>query len=508
MGPRRIAAARATLAPVLMLLLAAHAAADVIHYKDGRTLEGRIIERTATELVVETDFGTVRVALSKVDRVEARTTAAEELATRRAEIAAGDATGLFGLAVWARDHELRKEERALLLEVIAADADHELANRALGRRRLDGRWFEPEDLDAYVRAMAPEKLRQGLMFDDGDWRPEDEVMKRRGFLRWHDEWLPRREAETAAAVEDLSSLVGVQATATSGEYVTLFSSLRPDEASALISPLDGIVRDLLERLQPEPAEQQAMLRYDVPVFLLPDEDAVSRFMHSGFVVRFSPVEGFEDRFDQSGGFSLHWPRPLVGLRLTRPDGTGRDELQRLGVLSHQLAHVMVQRFKALYPCPAWIEAGFAAFYEGLVTGHGSLTVSSFLRDEGGDAVDPFVAGWGDAAEWQMQLTDPAVVAALPSLASVMALPIQRLDSRDAAMSWSLLRYLLPEHDREVAAYLRRYGREASERGRPASELHAAAWKEAFAQPIEEVDAAWRAWALSQPRVLEPERLSR
>jgi len=499
---------RLALALALAALLAERAAADVIHYKDGRTIEGRIIERTATELVVETDFGKVRVALAKVERIEAKSTAAEELAQKRARVAANDAASLFDLAVWARDHELKKEEQELLLAVLAADPGHEMANEMLGRKELDGRWFSPEELDAYVRSMEAERRAQGLMFDNGAWRPEKEVMEGRGFRLYKDQWLPRREAETKAAVEDLGTLVGIKVTPTSGEFVTLYSSLPEDETAAIVGPMDLLVKDLLERLQPLPPEREGMLRYDVPVFLLPDEGAVARFMESGFVVRFSPTAGFEEKFHDAGGFSLYWPRPLIGLRLTRPDSTERDELQRVGILTHQLAHVMVQRFKQLYPCPPWVEAGFAAYYEGLITGYGSTTITAFGRTRQGEAVDPFTPGWGDYNEWQKRLTDPAELEKLPAIDTLMSAPIDQLDSRDVGIAWSLIRYLIKEHPTELSAYLRAYGSRAEDRAGSRRQMHEAAWAASFQQPLETVLASWREWLLAQPRFLAPERLSR
>jgi ABC-type sugar transport system ATPase subunit len=53
-----------------LALLAVPAAADIIHYKHGRMLEGRIVSRTATELTVETEFGTIKVPMSKVASIE------------------------------------------------------------------------------------------------------------------------------------------------------------------------------------------------------------------------------------------------------------------------------------------------------------------------------------------------------------------------------------------------------------------------------------------------------
>jgi hypothetical protein len=87
-----------------LAMLATPALADVIHYKDGRQLEGRIVSRTASELTVETDFGTIKVPLSKIDHIEEKRTPREELEARRAAIPADDEEARFELALWARDN--------------------------------------------------------------------------------------------------------------------------------------------------------------------------------------------------------------------------------------------------------------------------------------------------------------------------------------------------------------------------------------------------------------------
>lgn len=94
-----------------LLLLGAPAGADIIHYKDGRTLEGVIVARTDKQITVKTDFGTLDILLSKVASIEEKLTPEQELAAQRATVADDDAAALYQLARWASDHKLRKQAR-------------------------------------------------------------------------------------------------------------------------------------------------------------------------------------------------------------------------------------------------------------------------------------------------------------------------------------------------------------------------------------------------------------
>jgi hypothetical protein len=490
----------------VLALLACAARADVVHYKDGRTLEGTITKRTATEITVKTDFGTIVVPLSKVAKIEERKTAAQELEARRAALPAGDAAALFELAVWARDAELVAESRALFREVITLTPDHALANEALGRVQLDDRWLDPGEVAAYVKEHEAEKREAGLLWDDGRWRPEAEVMERRGFVRVHEDWVARRPGETTLLLEDLAAL-GIPLTATSGVHVTLLSALTADEAERLASNLDDVVKDLLLRWKPTEAELASLTAFDIPVLALPDLEAVGVLMDSEVLERYGAGAGFRARFRQARGFSHYTPRPLIGLVAhgEHLDVTGDEDLARLGVATHQLAHVLVQRFKCGARAPGWVEAGLAAFYEGAVTQHATLTITSFARDAQNQPLDPFVHNWEDFGHWNENLAKPALAAQAGDLRSLMSQGVEELDSREIGASWSVLRFLMERHPDELLAYVRAWdtGKEA---GKDPPVLHAAAWRDSFSLDLADVEFAWRAWAEAQPTILLPPRL--
>ena len=139
---------RNSLTLTAVLLLASTVAADIIHYKDGRRLEGQILEHTASKLTVKTSFGTIDVDMDKVSRIEERATPQEVLLEKRAGLADDDAPALYQLALWASHKKLRRESRDLMRAVLAADPAHAGANEAVGRVRMDDRWLEPAEVEA------------------------------------------------------------------------------------------------------------------------------------------------------------------------------------------------------------------------------------------------------------------------------------------------------------------------------------------------------------------------
>jgi len=491
----------------VIALLPCLARADIVHFKDGRTLEGTISARTATEITVTTEFGKVVVPLSKVKRIEEKRTAAQELAVRRAALPAGDAAALFELALWARDSDLAADSRALMREVVALVPDHSLANEALGRLKVDGLWLDPGDVEAYVREHEAERRLAGLLWNDGSWQPEAQVMRQRGFVRVHEAWVARRPGETTLLLEDLAS-IDIPLRATVGTYVTLYSELLPESAEALVFNLDNVVKDLLQRFPPDETELASLTRYDIPVLALPNLDAVARLMDSDILVHYGASVSFRERFRASRGFSLYFPRPLIGLVAhgENLELAGDEDLGRLGFVTHQLAHVLLQRLKSGARAPGWVEAGLAAFYEGAVTQYATITITSFARGADNAALDPFVKDWEDYTHWNENLQQPKLVEQAGRLAPLMSQRVEELDSREIGVSWSVVTFLMQQHADELRAYLRAYDSSPDAAGKDSPLLHKAAWQASFGEEVEQVQRAWQSWAQQQPPILIPPRL--
>ncbi len=509
-APDRRRGRRGALTLALILgSLVAPAAADIVHLKDGRALEGEIVERSSTRLTIKTDFGKIKIDMSDVARIEEKRTPEQELAAKRAAISDDDAAGLFDLAIWARDADLNRPMRALLLEVVAADSQHALANEMLGNIKVDGRWLPPDQVDAYLAEVEAEKRAQGLVLYGGKWIPETEAMAKQGFVQVDGVWVPRREAETARNVEEFYDRVGIPLEALQGEFVTVYSGLDESRAETLVFDLDAVVRDFFQRMQLTDALKEQVIEVDIPVWLVPDGPSVQAFIETGFIDRYRPVSRIKQQYLLATNFGLHWPEPCIlavarGTQLKHADDA---MVATTGLVSHQLGHLLVQRLKQRRS-PGWLRAGLAAYYEGVCNYHTSLSITSFARDEEGFAIEAWVDEWESFPQWRDNLLEDATFDRLQPLRQVVRKDLEEFDSREVGQLWSFTRFLIERHGTELADYLKLFDDEPAMHTLEPVAVHEATWNRAFAGSVDEVEREWRTWALGQSKRFESEELNR
>jgi len=148
--------------PALILLLTpAFLAADVLHMADGTTREGRVVETTDTEVVV--DFGqgsvsmTVRLPRASVLRIEHKASPADALSaeyTRQfMKAAQGDASDWYALGIWCLAQRcLNDKARQAFERAITVDPNHADSHAALGHVKLNDAWMSR---DRAIRLLVP-----------------------------------------------------------------------------------------------------------------------------------------------------------------------------------------------------------------------------------------------------------------------------------------------------------------------------------------------------------------
>ncbi|MFT7465172.1 MAG: hypothetical protein ACI9EF_003536 [Pseudohongiellaceae bacterium] len=487
----------------LLLLLSGSVSADIIHYKDGRTLEGVILERSSTEITVETSFGTIDVPLSKIDHIEEKLTLAQELAAQRATIADDDANSLYLLALWAKDNKLRKQHRALLDEVLTADPQHVQANSDLGRVELDGRWFDPEDLEKYLAEIETEMLAQGKIFHDGRWLPEAEVMALRGLALYNGQWLPQREVDVRLDVDELSSLVHWQTSATTGEFVTVYSDLDEDTLEFLIHDLDSAMRDFLRRSRAVDPWQGRLTKRHIPIYMPSEQEQARAMLENGFLAkRYSLLADSAEKWTNRQIFGMNWPQAfLVLVNDGRLEINGDADEARRGYLSHLMGALFIDRYKGTRSCPDWALLGLQTFYEGATNYHSTLTLSSEKVDAEGEPIALWYRGWETFVDWRDNLRDPGIWSTLPTMRQLMTSPKERLDSRDIGMCWSLVSFLLDQHETEFFDYLKAFDSDPLRIIKAADMIdeHDRAYAATFAPDQDELEAQWQNWAMARPQ---------
>lgn len=124
----------------LLTLLALSASADKVVLHDGRSFEGKVVEKTDDHIVIKTRFAKMKFARGEIKEVTYSKTPRDIYAERKARLKAGDAEARWELARWCVSKGLRKEAKEMARQVIEIDADHAAAHEQLGHVRHEGKW--------------------------------------------------------------------------------------------------------------------------------------------------------------------------------------------------------------------------------------------------------------------------------------------------------------------------------------------------------------------------------
>ena len=152
---------------LLLLLILAHggpAAADIIHLANGGKVEGRIVERTAEKVVIQTKYGRQTIDVMDIEEIEEGSSERQEYQQKKAKLGERDADGHYKLGMWCKEKELAKEAEAEFEKAIEINPDHEGARKELGYEKYEGQWLT-----------------------------EDEVKEKKGYKKWQGMWIAAEE---------------------------------------------------------------------------------------------------------------------------------------------------------------------------------------------------------------------------------------------------------------------------------------------------------------------------
>ena len=167
--------------------------ADEVFIKGAGSISGRIVDQTATQVLVDVGGGTIGIAMARVDRIVKATTDLDEFDARAAKLGPWDLEGWRALGRWASWRGLEKQSRQAYERILAVEPDDAEAEMALGFVFLEDRWV-PQDV-AY-RA-------QGFVKYEGEWMLPAEVQLRLDAAR---QWQEARDAEASARAAELEQL--------------------------------------------------------------------------------------------------------------------------------------------------------------------------------------------------------------------------------------------------------------------------------------------------------------
>lgn len=129
--------------------------ADIVHLKNGSTLEGNVVREGET-VRIEFPHGSMEISTDEVERVEEKETPAQTYKDKKNEIDADDPKAHYELAKWCRSEGLHGYWLDELERTIELDPDHEAARKARGYVRIDDAWITKEE----ARRVRSEKRAQ------------------------------------------------------------------------------------------------------------------------------------------------------------------------------------------------------------------------------------------------------------------------------------------------------------------------------------------------------------
>ena len=182
-------AARGLTAALALVALALLAPADVLHMKDGRKVDGVVLEETKTIVKIKTRLGVLEFKRSDIERIERKKSKVQEFDERWAKAETAD--DFHALGLWAEGEKMRKEAKRSMRKAVEVDPMHAAANTWLGHVLYDGRWMTPEERDRLVKEkeVADRKARGLVKYGDRWVTPEEKANLEAGLVLHDGEWM-------------------------------------------------------------------------------------------------------------------------------------------------------------------------------------------------------------------------------------------------------------------------------------------------------------------------------
>jgi hypothetical protein len=505
----------------LLLLLAASASADVVHLKDGRSLEGTVTEETAEKVVLETRFGPLEFARKDVLSIDKGKTKGQEFDERWKQ--AKSAEDFYELGKWADESKLKGDARKSMKRAIKLDAGHPGARKWLGFVLHKKVWMTPEERDiAVAREEAAEMLKKGLVqhegkwvtalekenydrgnvFVDGRWLSPDEAKRARGLELFGGEWMPKMEAVARKSADIVAQKGDVSFTVVVGENALLAG---PFDASFLQGISTGIdsARTWFNELYEIEAGLPLLGGRFAEFYLFNRDSTPYKQTTEHFASQTTTLpETWAAAVKKTHGF-LYWdPYCVSSARVW-----GRPEENLIGHCYHHWGHLMVNRLN--YDgrlLPPWYDEGFAALVEFLA--HGKNDVFCLARSSGsqgtGTAKNEYAFESKDFRRggWRKKLREGLEAKEVQNFDKLAQKEFGMISLLDTAQAMAILEWLALEEGATARfhAVLRKHAPQAPRRVIPRGRDRQAVYDEAFQAAVKlswrAADQAWRQWFLN------------
>lgn len=481
------------------------ARAHTVTRTDGKVLEGRVLEETAQEVVIETTFGGVqRVPRAEVKAVDKAAPPLRDQLAYRSEAAGSDPARLWELHAWARQAGFKDELRGVLERIVAVRPEDAKARKALGHEKVDGRWMSPEEKAAHAagqeaaamrakglvqhegRWVTPEEkaaLEQGLRKDGNDWVNEEEWHRRRGEVMVDGVWVRLGEKEGAAWAKDAADGARVSLQHLWSPHFDIAHEVPralAEQAAAGLEQSHGVLRSLL---RPGPGELPEGLEGRVRVVMVGKAPAYARVADwfGARVKADSVAPGWSRSVQRQPCFWWADPDPTVAVyQFPNIDRTV------ISNVVHNAALVLLTRYRFNFRFVSpWLREGFAYLLEMRSIGY---TLTFTLGRGGGtsqggtDTAPP----WADSARWKDALKQAVAAGTDPPLKRLAGLPMEGLGYPELVKSWSVCEFLAGRDGAGLKAFVDAI---KAERDVPEEDL----LRKLTGKDFRQLDAEWRAW---------------
>ena len=272
-------------------------------------------------------------------------------------LASDDAETRMAMAMWQFSNNNKKEMTQLLEEVVALVPQHDMANRMLGREKVDGRWLQGDELKLaqgfvkykgeWVTKEAKENLEKGLLEYRGKWVTQDEYYEKSGYKRHRGKWLdPRTYKKVAKREQQFREFTKQRADWNNAwEFNSKYFKIKTNTPHQVAKEMAIAMDMCFERLK-----EVFGLRKKIPLVPLEIYATQEQFMRGSAEAGIPMSPGVLGYFYWGGGGS--------GIRCFY---AGSIE-QTLSTLFHECTHLVIRQVIG-NEVPTWSNEGLAVFLE-------------------------------------------------------------------------------------------------------------------------------------------------
>jgi hypothetical protein len=508
----------ATAAVLALLALAPAAAADEVRTKDGRVLEGKVLEDGADGVKLRLRFGgEITVARADVSSVVKKDLPEEDVAKKRAALGPADVEGRWKLALEAKERKVRKAFEELVDEVLRLDPAHAAANELRGNVLYDGKWMKPAERDRLAaekekgdkakqglvehkgRWVTPEEkdaLERGLVLKDGRWMTERDAKELEGLVEYKGAWVKKSEVESLRLRDAIADAAGVKLTVAQSELFSVVTVYNQADTNQVLADAERCYAEFATLYGFKPGERvfgafgetrpdgkfidDPMAREPrrCTIVLLEKEPQYQKFvdnyLKAGDDRRKAARPEMLDLWRRQKGFSTVDPDCwVVGYQFPFPKEQTRH------TVVHKLSHVLLQRwnFKGTGWNNWWLVEGAGEMQE--IAAFGSCQVFCVTAGYGERPPDSKTIG----ESWKAEAKRMVVTGGDRRLQDLVVMGLNDLEPLDLVKSWSFVHYLAnldPEKLRALTLLLKKRKGTTAE-----------AFAAVYGSTLDQVDDRWR-----------------